>query len=110
MKQKSLLRRYRYILKKLASSNSKNRKIILKNAPSELFTVLKLILKLIADKKLNLSRTYNQKLIKYQSFIHSTAPLKGKQIRYKLLKLSDTTLSSILKTVIPALRGVLSAA
>ena len=102
MKQMNMLRRHRYIFKTLTSSNSKDRKIILKNAPSELFTVFKLILKLIVDEKLNLTRAQNKTLKRYSSFILSTSSLKGKQIKQKLLK-SDSALISIIKTILPVL-------
>ena len=102
MKQMNMFRRHRYIFKKLISSNSKDRKIILKNAPSELFTVFKLIFKLIVDEKLNLTKAQNENLKRYSSFILTTSSLKGKQIKQKLLN-SDRALISIIRNLLPTL-------
>ena len=52
--QAKMLNRNRYILKKLTKVDNKDRKTILNNAPSELFQVLNLIFKIIADDNTNL--------------------------------------------------------
>ena len=110
VKQKNLLRQHRYILKKLVTSSKKDRKIILENAPSELFHVTKLILKLVANKRLNLTSSQTKKIKKFSSFIRSINTLKGRQLRQKLFKHRESALTAILKAALPALREIFSAA
>ena len=52
LKQKELLRKNQYILKRLAYAKGKERKIILDNSPRELFQALSLVLRILSDQKL----------------------------------------------------------
>jgi nitric oxide reductase activation protein len=110
VKQNNFLRQHRYIIKKLAYSNFKDKKTILENSPPELFKVLKLIFKLLADERLSLSKPQLKKLKKHRSWIHSTSKLKEKQIKTKLIRHRKGILNKILKTVSSALGKVFAIA
>lgn len=108
VKQKKLLKQHNYILRKLASSNVKDKKIILENAPSELFKVLNLLFRLIADEKLSLTRSQDRKIKQYRQLIRTTSSLKGEQLKKKLLRYRSGALKTILKTILPVIGGILS--
>ena len=103
VKQKKLLKQHRYILDKLASSNAKNRKIILENAPKELFTVLNLVFKILNDKRIHLTNKQNEQVGKHRKLIRTASGLKGNHIKRKLLDQKGGALSTILSIVLPAL-------
>jgi hypothetical protein len=104
VKQKKLLKQHRYILDKLASSNAKKRKIILENAPKELFTVLNLVFKILNDKQVHLTNRQNEQVGKHRKLIRTASGLlKGNHIKRKLLDQKGGALSTILSIVLPAL-------
>ena len=105
--QTKLLRQHRYILGKLASSDTKDRRKILQNAPSELFKVLNIIFKLLSDEKLNLSKHQDKKVKKHKRLIRSTSSLKGSHIKRKFVGQSGGTLATILSTVLPVIGGLI---
>ncbi len=107
VKQVKLLRQHRYILKKLASSDTKVRRKILQNAPSELFNVLNVIFTLLANEKLDLSRHQDRKIGKHKRLIRSTSGLKGSHIKRKFTGKSGGTLANILSTVLPVIGGLI---
>ena len=106
MKQAKMLKEHRYILDKLAESNRENRKIILKNAPAELFKVLNMVFKLLIDKKLRLDNKQNQVLKKHRRMIRSTRGLKGTKMKKKLIAQRGGALATILSTVLPLIGGL----
>lgn len=106
MNQAKTLKRHRYILEKLASSNSKDRKKILENAPSELFKVLNLVFKLINEKKLTLSKRQNTTVNRHKKLIRKASGLKSSGIKAALVKHRGAGLSTILSAVIPVLAGL----
>ena len=108
VKQISLLKQHRYILRKLASSNRNDRGKILQNAPAELFKVLNIIFQLLADEKLELSRHQTQKIGKHKRLIRSTSGLKSSHIKRKFRGQSGGTLATILSTVLPAVASLIS--
>ena len=79
---------------------------ILQNSPSELFKVLNMIFKLLADEKLHLSSHQDKKIGKHRRLIRSTSGLKGTHIKRKFSGQSGGTLSSILSTVLPVIAGL----
>ena len=107
VKQARLLRQHKYILRKLASSDRKDRRKILENAPSELFNVLNMIFTLLAKEKLDLSRHQDRKIGKHKRLIRSTSGLKGSHIKRKFTGQSGGTLATILSAVLPAIGGLL---
>ena len=107
VKQVKLLRQHRYILRKLASSDTKDRRKILQNAPSELFNVLNIIFTLLAKEKLDLSRHQDRKIGKHKRLIRSTSGLKGSHIKRKFTGQSGGTLATILSTVLPVIGGLI---
>jgi hypothetical protein len=108
LKQIKLLRQHSYILKKLASSSARKRKIILENAPKELFIVLNLLFKLLADKRLNLSNDQSKKVDRHKKLIRTASGLQGDLIKRKLLKQQGGALSTILATILPVIGGIIS--
>lgn len=106
MKQAKLLHQHRYILKKLANSSIKDRKIILKNAPKELFTTLNLIFKLLHSGKLTLPQKAEQNIKKHQKLIRSTSKLGVNSIKSKLSRQRGGSLPKILSTVLPIIAAI----
>ena len=106
VKQARLLKKHKYILKKLATSNRGNRRTILKNAPGELFKVLNLVFQLLINKNLNLDDEQHQVLKKHKRMISSTKGLKGAGMKQKLIAQRGGALGTILSTVLPLI-GVL---
>ena len=109
VKQIKLLRQHRYILGKLASSDRKDRRKILENAPTELFKVLNMIFRLLADEHLDLSKHQDKKIKKHKRLIRSTSGLKGSRIKRKFTGQSGGTLATILSTVLPVIGGLIQA-
>ena len=107
MKQVKLLKQHKYILRKLASSDTKDRRKILQNAPSELFIVLNMIFTLIANGQLDLSGHQDRKIGKHKRLIRSTSGLKGSHIKRKFTGQSGGTLANILSVVLPAIGGLI---
>ena len=108
VKQKTLLKRHLYILRKLASSNAEDKKIILENAPLELFKVLNLIFNLLVHERLQLNKAQTKKLKRYKSLIHTISGLKGQYIKRKLMRHRRSILTTILTTVLPLLGGLVA--
>ena len=107
VKQAEMLKKHRYILEKLATSDLKNRKIILKHSPAELFKVLGVVFDLIANKKLELDDKQHKTLKKHGRIIRSTSALKGAGMKRKLIAQRGGALATILSTVLPILGGIL---
>ena len=107
LKHADMLNKHRYILEKLAASNMKNRKIILKNSPPELFKVLGIVFNLLANKKLDLDNKQHQTLKKHRRLIRSMIGLKGAGMKQKLVAQRGGALATILSTVLPILGGIL---
>ena len=107
VKQVKLLKQHKYILRKLASSDTKDRRKILQNAPSELFIVLNMIFTLIANGQLDLSGHQDRKIGKHKRLIRSTSGLKGSHIKRKFTGQSGGTLANILSVVLPAIGGLI---
>ena len=107
VKQAQLLNRHRYILKKLAATSNKNRKIILKNAPQELFRALTLVFNLLANDKLSLSRRQGDKIKKHKRLIRSTSDLKTTAIKRKLQGQSGGALPAILAAALPIIGSLI---
>ena len=105
VKDGKLIKRHEYILKKLATSNSKNRKRILSNAPNELFHVLMLIFKLLESDKFKLSNKRKTKINSHKQLIKSTSKLNHQAIKRKLTNQRGGSLSKILSTILPVILG-----
>ena len=105
--QAKLLKQHRYILQKLATSNEKNRRKILNNAPTELFRVLNLVFKLLDNGRLNLNDRQINKIKKHKRLIRSASKLHGKDIKGKLTKQRGGALGTILSTFLPLIGGLL---
>ena len=106
VKQIENLRKHRFILEKLASSNLKNRKIILRNSPPELFRVLGLVFDMLANKRLDLNAEQHDILKKHKKLIRTTSGLKGGGVKQKLIAQRGGALATILKTVLPVIGGL----
>ena len=107
VKNAQMIKQHKYILKKLATSDSNTRKSILENAPATLFTVLGLIFKLLANNRLNLTANHKSKINKHKRVIRSTSRLNHKSIKTKLVRQRGGSLQQILSTVLPILGTVL---
>ena len=107
LNQATLLKKHRYILKKLASTNEVNRRKILKNSPSELFKTLNIIFKLIDNNQLNLSTNQASKIKKHKRLIKSTSKLNGNNIKGKLTRQKGGALGTILSAVLPVIGGLI---
>ena len=107
VKQAELIRQHSYILKKLATSDRKDRRKILQNAPTDLFKVLNMIFKLLADQKIDLSSHQNRKIGRHKRLIRSASGLKNSHIRKKFVGQSGGTLATILSTVLPVIGGLI---
>ena len=92
---------------KLVSSSVKNKLVILQRAPSELFTALSLLFKLLNNKKLDLTKSQERKLNKHRQLIRTTSSLKGEQIRQKMIRYRSSALSTILRTILPVINSIL---
>ena len=110
VRQANMLKQHRYILDKLTQSSIKDRKTILRNSPSILFKVLKLIFKLLTNGKLVLNRKQKQSLKKHEKFIHSVNTVKALHIKRKLLAQRGESLATVLKTVLPIIVGIVKLA
>ena len=109
VKQAKMLQRYKYILRKLANSNIKDRRTILKNAPSDLFKVLDLVFKLTSGGKLNLSKEGENKIKKHKRLIRTTSQLGLRSIKGKLVRQTGGSLPKILSTVLPIIGAIVKA-
>ena len=107
LNQAQTIKRHRYILKKLATSDLKTRKSILLNAPASLFTVLGLIFKLVDGDRLNLSGRNKLKINKHKRLIRSTSRLNSQSIKDKLTRQRGGSLQQILSTILPILGTVI---
>ena len=99
--QSKMLNRNRYILKKLTKVDNKDRKTILNNAPSELFQVLNLIFKIMADDNTKLSTKEERKIKKHRPFIRKSSDLKTSAIKRKLRNQRGGFLPAILSAALP---------
>ena len=105
VKQKELLRKNQYILKRLASAKSKERKLILDNSPSELFQALSLILRILSDQKLPHKDEKNIK--KHRKFIQNTRDLNQNAINRKLKSQRGGFLPAILSAALPLVSSLI---
>ena len=101
LKQKEMIFKHRYILKKLANSDLRTRKIILKNSPPQLFKVLGLVFDILSNGKLDLSDAQLRHLNKHKPMMRSTSGLKGSDMKKKLIAQRGGALATILSTVLP---------
>lgn len=104
-----LINRHRYILRKLTTSNYKDRKIILKNAPNDLYKTLNLIFNLIAGEKLIVPKKHERKMKKHKKLIRSASKLNAKSIKAKLVGQRGGALPAILSYILPILGTVVKA-
>ena len=109
VKQAQLLQRHKYILAKLANSSVKDRRTILRHAPSDLFKVLDLIFKLIANDDIGLSKRQKIGIKKHKRFIRSTSGLGTKAIKGKLVRQTGGMLPAILSIILPLIGAVVKA-
>ena len=100
LKQKELLRKNQYILKRL-----EERKIILDNSPRELFQALSLVLRILSDQKLPYKDEENIK--KHRRFIQNTRDLKQNAINRKLKSQHGGFLSAILSAALPLISSLI---
>ncbi len=107
VKQAQLLKKHRYILKKLAATSNKDRKTILKNAPQQLFRALNLVFNLLANDKLSLSRKQEHNIKKHKRLIRSSSDLKATAIKRKLLGQSGGALPAILAAALPIIGSLI---
>ena len=108
LKQKELLRKNQYILKRLAYAKGKERKIILDNSPRELFQALSLVLRILSDQKLPYNDYKDEENIKkHRRFIQSTRDLKQNAINRKLKSQHGGFLSAILSAALPLISSLI---
>ena len=94
-------------MKKLSKTSNENRKIILKNAPQELFRALTLVFNLLANEKLNLSKKHEHKIKKHRRLIRSSSDLKTSAIKRKLQGQSGGALPAILAAALPIIGSLI---
>ena len=107
LKDAKLIKQHRYILKKLSSSSSADRKKILKNAPDALFKALNIIIKLLAQDKLNISKKNQKKVNRHKKLIRKVSTLKSNSIKRKLQNQRGGFLSAILSAALPVISNLL---
>ena len=107
IKEKKLSKKYQYILKKLSQSSVKNRKLILENAPSELFRALTLIIRIISENDVTLPKKRREKLNKHKAFLQRTKTLKQSAINKELKNQRGGFLPAILTAVLPIVANIL---
>lgn len=107
MSQTNLLKRHRYILSMLAKASNKNRKIILMNAPAELFKALAIIFRIIDENDIKITASKKKILKKHQSLIRSTRGIKSPGAIKTHLSQKGGALGAILSTVLPIFGGLL---
>ena len=107
VKQRDLLRKNGYLLKRLATARAKERKIILDNSPSELFQALNLILRILSDEKLKLPQKDEKNIKKHRTFIRHTKDLKQNAINRKLKSQRGGFLPAILSAALPLISGII---
>ena len=106
LKQKELLRKNQYILKRLAYAKGKERKIILDNSPRELFQALSLVLRILSDQKLPYNKD-EENIKKHRRFIQNTRDLKQNAINRKLKSQHGGFLSAILSAALPLISSLI---
>ena len=104
--QIKLLKQHKYILKKLATANTHDRKRILKNAPTQLFQALNIIFRFLSDDNLNLSGKQAQEVRKHRNFLKLSKDLKTPAIKRKLQGQSGGFLGGLLKVAIPVISKI----
>lgn len=109
IKSVQLINKHRFILRKLVNSSLKDRKLILKNAPNELFKTLLVVFKLLAEDKLNIPKKNQNKVKKHKKLIRSTSRLNSKSIKAKLVKQKGGSLPAILSSILPIVGSVVKA-
>ena len=108
-KSAQLIKKHKYILDKLSKSKAKDRKTILLNAPSTLYTVLDTIFKMLANDQLDLSQSHKAKIKKHRRLIRSTSKLNAKAIKTKLVRQRGGSLPKILATILPVVGSIIKA-
>ena len=93
----------------MATSNSQDRRTILKNSTNDLFKALNIVFKLLAKNKLELTENQNKDLKKHKPMIKSASRLKNNNIKGKLTRQRGGALPAILATVLPILGGLIKA-
>ena len=106
VKNADLLKRNRYILQKLAKVSNTERRIILSNAPPELFQVMNLIFRVLNDTNIRLSNKHENKIKKHRRFIQSTSDLKASAIKRKLKNQKGGFWSSLLSVALPIITPI----
>lgn len=81
----NLIKRNRYIIKKLASVSNAERKKILSKAPSELYKVINLIFKILNDSNTKIPKKHKEKIKQHKRFIQNTTDLKSSAIKRKIM-------------------------
>ena len=107
VKQKQLLKKNQYLLKKLASSTDKDRNTILKNAPSELFQVLNLVIRILSDQTLKLPKKHEKNIKTHRRFIQNVGDLKQNAIKRRLKNQRGGFLPAILAAALPLVAGII---
>ena len=104
VKNADLLKRNRYILQKLAKVSNTERRILLSNAPPELFQVMNLIFRVLNDTNTRLSN--KNKIKKHRRFIQSTSDLKASAIKRRLKNQKGGFWSSLLSVALPIIAPI----
>ena len=107
LKQIELLKKHQFILKRLAKSSSKDRTTILKNAPSELFQTLSLVLRILSDQNLKISKKHERNIKKHKSFLKNATDLKQTAIKRKLRNQRGGFLPAILSAALPIIGSII---
>tara|TARA_B110000046_G_C12929405_1_gene370784 strand:- start:77 stop:430 length:354 start_codon:yes stop_codon:yes gene_type:complete len=107
IKQLELLKKHQFILKRLADANNKDRNTILKNAPSELYRVLSLVIHILSDQSLKLSPKQEKNIKKHRRTIKNTTDLKQTAIKRKLKTQRGGFLPAILSAALPVIAGII---
>lgn len=106
VKDAEMLKRNRYILQKLSKVSDAKRKMILSNAPPELFQVMNLIFRLLNGAAIRLSNKDEKKIKKHRRFIQSTRDLKASAIKRKLKNQKGGFWSALLSAALPIITPI----
>ena len=97
------IQKHRFILKKIADAKPQTRKKMLLAAPTQLFTVIKLICKLVSDGKVKIGRAK-----KHRKLIDEFKNTKAPAIKAALNTQKGGAIGGIISAVLPFLAPLVS--
>ena len=101
-------KKHELVLKALKNSKKKRSKLIIDNAPSSLFNLIKSICKYVLTGKLRLGKHHVKKLHQHKQLIRKLSVSDHKSVK-KHISQKGSGLKSIISTLLPILSSVIPA-